>query len=194
MDKRLNRREILKQMAAASTAMLLPGKVGAAGMGAAAAVARIAERDCEIQIAPVSGVTLRLSILPMENGQAQAVAGNGSLGQGAGGAPVAKGGGGLGGEKGKWGDIRVAFALDPLTFAIANAKGETVQRIGVDEETGVVSFLAGDTPLFGLGEGGPQFDRRGSVDRMVSGQGGYQLHTHGGRVAIPLPIGTGGWG
>src|SRR5258707_6227461 len=111
MDKRLNRREILKQMAAASTAMLLPGKVGAAGMGAAAAVARIAERDCEIQIAPVSGVTLRLSILPMENGQAQAVAGNGSLVQESWGAPVARWRGELRAQTVKCGDISVAFAL-----------------------------------------------------------------------------------
>ena len=28
---------------------------------------------------------------------------------------------------------------------------------------------------------------------MVSGQGGYRLHTHGGRVPIPWLIGTAGW-
>ena len=51
----------------------------------------------------------------------------------------------------------------------------------------------GASPLLGLGEGGPQFDRRGSTDRMVSGQGGYRLRTHGGRVPIPWLIGTAGW-
>ncbi len=47
--------------------------------------------------------------------------------------------------------------------------------------------------MLGLGEGGPQFDRRGSADRMRSGQGGYRLRTHGGRVPIPWLIGTSGW-
>ena len=28
---------------------------------------------------------------------------------------------------------------------------------------------------------------------MRSGQGGYQLRTHGGRVPVPWLIGTGGW-
>jgi alpha-glucosidase (family GH31 glycosyl hydrolase) len=193
MDKRLNRREILKQMAAASTAMLLPGKMSAAGRGAAAVAGRIAERDCEIQIAPVSPATLRLSISPIENGKVQAVAGNGSLVQESWGAPVARWRGELRAQTVKCGNLSVSFSIDPPTFAIANAKGETVQRISVDEKSGLVSFLAGDAPLLGLGEGGPQFDRRGSVDPMVSGQSGYQLHTHGGRVPIPWLIGTAGW-
>ncbi|MFZ0333809.1 MAG: TIM-barrel domain-containing protein, partial [Candidatus Acidiferrales bacterium] len=38
-----------------------------------------------------------------------------------------------------------------------------------------------------------QFDRRGSFEAMRSGQGGYELATHGGRVPIPWFIGTAGW-
>jgi alpha-glucosidase (family GH31 glycosyl hydrolase) len=193
MDKRLKRREILKQMAAASTAMLLPDKVGAVGLGATRVAARIAERDCEIQIAPVSAATLRLSILPIENGKTKPIVGNGSLVQESWGDPVARWRGELSPQTLKCGNLSLNFSVEPPTFAIANAKGEAVQRIGVDQKTGVVSFLTGDSPLLGLGEGGPQFDRRGSVDRMVSGQGGYQLHTHGGRVPIPWLIGTAGW-
>jgi len=193
MYKQLKRREILKQMAAASTAMLLPGRVGAAGMNALSMGAQIAGRDCEIQIAPVSEATLRLSILPIENGRARAVDGNGSLVQDSWSPAIAKWSGQWNAQTVKCGKMSVSFSLDPLTFAIANAKGATVQRISVDEKLGIVSFLAGNTPLLGLGEGGPQFDRRRSVDRMVSGQGGYQLHTHGGRVPIPWLIGTAGW-
>ena len=44
--------------------------------------------------------------------------------------------------------------------------------------------------LLGLGQGGPQFDRRGHADSMVSGQGGYQLATHGARVPIQFLIGN----
>jgi alpha-glucosidase/alpha-D-xyloside xylohydrolase len=56
-----------------------------------------------------------------------------------------------------------------------------------------MTFRLGDGPLLGLGEGGPQFDRRGSTDRMRSGQGGYQLRTHGGRVPVAWLVGTSGW-
>src|SRR5439155_25642007 len=41
-----------------------------------------------------------------------------------------------------------------------------------------------------LGEGGPQFDRRGSTITARSGQGGYQLRTHGGRVPVQWLIDT----
>ena len=55
-------------------------------------------------------------------------------------------------------------------------------------------ILNSDSPLLALGEGGKQFDRRGVRDRMISGQGGYDLENHGGRVPIPWLIGTAGWG
>lgn len=82
---------------------------------------------------------------------------------------------------------------DPLNFVITTAAGRVVQNLRIDRETGVLTFLLGDGPVLGLGEGGPQFDRRGEVDRMRSGQGGYQLRTHGGRVPIQWLIGTSGW-
>jgi alpha-glucosidase/alpha-D-xyloside xylohydrolase len=78
-------------------------------------------------------------------------------------------------------------------LTITTAKGDTIQRLEVDHVTGIVSFATGNSPLLGLGEGGPQFDRRGSTDRMVSGQGGYHLATHGGRVPIPWILSTAGW-
>ena len=80
-----------------------------------------------------------------------------------------------------------------LTGNVSDPKGEVVQQIKIDKTTGVVSFNTGNVPLLGLGEGGPQFDRRGINDRMRSGQGGYQLATHGGRVPMQWVIGTGGW-
>lgn len=91
------------------------------------------------------------------------------------------------------GNLRAAIEPDPLAVSIQTAAGEVVQRLRIDSATGAVSFTTGDSPLLGLGEGGPQFDRRGSTDRMRSGQGGYQLRTHGGRVPIPWIISTHGW-
>ena len=93
----------------------------------------------------------------------------------------------------KAGDLRVNIMADPLTFAISGADGAPIQQLKVDRASGVVSFATGNSPLLGLGEGGQQFDRRGSVDTMKRGQGGYKLQTNGGRVPIPWLIGTAGW-
>jgi alpha-glucosidase/alpha-D-xyloside xylohydrolase len=85
------------------------------------------------------------------------------------------------------GDV-AAFGLQ-----IQAADGRAPFTLRVDERTGGVVFTLGGGAILGLGEGGPQFDRRGSTDRMRSGQGGYQLRTHGGRVPVQWMIGTGGW-
>jgi alpha-glucosidase (family GH31 glycosyl hydrolase) len=169
----MNRRQALKRVGAA---LLIPSQQKAAG------------DDVEIQIAPVSPHTFRLTVFPIKDGQLVPVPTDGSLVQTSWGPPVAKLRSGARAQNVKCGDLRIDFTPDPLTFAIAGA-----QRIEIDKDTGTVSFETGSAPLLGLGEGGPQFDRRGSTDRMRSGQGGYQLRTHGGRVPIPWIIGTGGW-
>src|ERR1039457_700542 len=84
----------------------------------------------------------------------------------------------------KLGDWRVTFTPDPLTLAIETANGEKVQHIQIDRETAIVSFPTGTAPILGLGEGGPQFDRRGNTERMMSGSGGYNLRNFGSRVPI----------
>jgi alpha-glucosidase/alpha-D-xyloside xylohydrolase len=94
----------------------------------------------------------------------------------------------------KAGGLRVRFTPDPPAIHIDNAAGQAVQRLTLDAATPNVSFLLPKGPLLGFGEGGPQFDRKGSPDRMRNGQGGYQLRTHGGRVPIQWLIGTDGWG
>ena len=87
----------------------------------------------------------------------------------------------------------MSLSADPLTVRIEAEQGRLVQELRVDAMTGAMSFRLGEGPILALGEGGPQFDRRGSLDRMRSGQGGYRLRTHGGRVPIPWLIGTSGW-
>jgi alpha-glucosidase (family GH31 glycosyl hydrolase) len=136
---------------------------------------------------------LRLSVLPIRRGAVSNIASDGSLVNKAWGASVAKLRGGLKTQKIKCGNIEVLFSTSPLSFTITTSEGRTIQQLSIDEESGAVAFQTGDSPLLGLGEGGPQFDRRGSTDRMKSGQGGYRLATHGGRVPIPWIIGTSGW-
>ncbi len=89
--------------------------------------------------------------------------------------------------------MRVTLSPDPLTVRVEGTDGHLIQHLRVDQETGAVTFLIGDGPVFGLGEGGPQFDRRGAAYPMRSGQGAYHLDVFGARVPIPWLIGTTGW-
>jgi alpha-glucosidase/alpha-D-xyloside xylohydrolase len=97
------------------------------------------------------------------------------------------------GSKIRLGDLTIMPSTAPLEFRIQDAGGREVQHLKIDPDTGAVHFTLGDAPVLGFGEGGAQFDRRGVVDQMRNGQGGYQLRTHGGRVPIQWLIGTGGW-
>ena len=188
---RRNRRQALKEMGAACAAALLLPKSHRNELQPL----RIAAHDVEVQIAAVSAHTVRLSLLPT-TGDQKAIPSNGSLAEASWGPPLAK----LRGaqdfvrpqvvKSSKW---RVKISYQPLTLTMETSKGEKVQQLVVDQDSGHVSFLTGNSPLLGLGEGGPQFDRRGSTDRMRSGQGGYRLGTHGGRVPIPWLVGTAGW-
>ena len=90
-------------------------------------------------------------------------------------------------------NFSVKVTPEPLSLLIETKKRHFVQRLTIDPKTGKLSFALGDSPLLGMGEGGPQFDRRGNTDQMRSGQGGYRLRTHGGRVPIQWLIGTNGW-
>ena len=152
----------------------------------------VAGREVEIQLVPLSAFTFRLSLLPVLEGKPAEVPADGSLAERSWAVPKAKVGAAQE-QIVKLGGVQVKIAQDPLTFGIETASGELVQQLKIDRESGVVSFATGSAPILGLGQGGPQFDRRGSTDRMRSGQGGYQLRTHGGRVPIPWLIGTSGW-
>ena len=189
MTNRYDRRDLLKGMSAVCAADLFWPSRSEAGQQNF----QIAGRNFEVRIAPVSAHTFRLSVLPIEGSQLQLVKGNGSLVQDSWGLPLAK----FSREERERvvnvSELSVEFSFHPLHAVVQNAKGDVVQQLTIDSETGNVSFLIGDSLLLGLGEGGPQFDRRGSKDAMRSGQGGYQLGTHGGRVPFPWLIGTAGW-
>ena len=188
MSMRYSRRQALKTMATASAAAMLPS-----GINAATRDLQIAGRDVEIQITPISAHTFRLSVLPVTSGKTVVIPNDGSLVRNEWGNPTASLRGAFAARTVKCGEVTVQVSPDPLTFTVTRPGGEEVQRLKVERETGVVSFITGEAPLLGLGEGGPQFDRRGSTDAMRSGQGGYKLGTHGGRVPIPWIIGTAGW-
>ncbi|MFL6301972.1 MAG: TIM-barrel domain-containing protein [Candidatus Sulfotelmatobacter sp.] len=187
MKESWNRRQVLKQLAATSAAAVLPRR----------AVAKILLEEPtperEIQITSVSENTVRLSVLPVREDKTVAIPLNGSLAHTSWGAPTQKLQSDSPAREFQAGNLQVHVSQTPLVFTISTLNGRQIQRLKIEAGSGVVSFATGNSPLLGLGEGGPQFDRRGSTDSMGSGQGAYRLETHGGRVPIPWIISTEGW-
>jgi alpha-glucosidase (family GH31 glycosyl hydrolase) len=186
MSQQWNRRDVLKGLVAVSTAMMIsPAEAAAQGE-------KTLGEQVEIRVTPLSAHTFRLSILPLNKGLPASIPFDGSLVQESWGAPAAQ----LRSETSETiavGNFQLKISCRPASIRVANEHGDVVQQFDWDQSAGVLSFLIGNSPLFGLGEGGPQFDRRGSTDTMRSGQGGYKLATHGGRVPIPWIVSTSGW-
>ena len=176
------RRDALKGLGIAGAAMAMRIDTDAAGEQLA-----VAGQPVELRIASVSPAMVRVSIVPLDAPDAALNRDGGLVGFAeqklsvARPAPI------------KAGALTLTVSTAPLTVRITDAGGTLVQQLRVDD-AGVLEFAVGDAPLLGFGEGGPQFDRRGAVDAMRNGQGGYQLRTHGGRVPVQWLIGTGGWG
>jgi len=118
---------------------------------------------------------------------------DGALVHGAAGNPLARKRAPESFEPVRAGDLVVKYFDSPPTLLVETADGRPVQRLELDAANPGLSFGLGRGLLLGLGQGGPQFDRRGTTDRMRSGQAGYQLSTHGGRVPIQWLVGTDGW-
>jgi alpha-glucosidase (family GH31 glycosyl hydrolase) len=187
MSRRYDRRQVLQAVSATCAAFLLPGTGFAEGGGFGPA-----EEDLEVRISSLSAHTFRVSVFAATRGGGT-VPGDGSLLRESWDGPITKLSGELAERAVKVGELSVKISPRPLTFTIAGPDGAVIQQLKLDRASGVVSFATGNSPLLGLGEGGPQFDRRGSVDTMKRGQGGYKLQTNGGRVPIPWLIGTAGW-
>jgi alpha-glucosidase (family GH31 glycosyl hydrolase) len=186
MTIRYSRRQALKSLGVVSATVAFPLALKAQTSGM-----RVTGRDIEIQLTTVSGHTFRLTIIPVA--PEVPVSNDGSLVKANWGRPTAQFRGSFNRQQVKCGELSIEVIPDPLSFQISDSHARLIQKLSVDQQTGSVSFQTGDAPLLGLGEGGPQFDRRGSVDEMRSGQGGYKLHTHGGRVPVPWIVSTAGW-
>ncbi len=156
--------------------------------------------DIEIRITPVGQSTLRLTLLPSAM---PVVIHDGSLARTDWGKPAVTWTVSGGNQEIKARNFKVELRTNPLVIDVSTAPasepgdppaagpGERVQQFQFDVAGNALSFNTGNAPLLGLGEGGPQFDRRGSTDRMRSGQGGFQLRTHGGRVPVNWLISAG---
>jgi alpha-glucosidase (family GH31 glycosyl hydrolase) len=185
----LSRREAIKQIGAAGAAVALGPHI----IRGAEADITVAGKPVEIEIASVSAVTARITVRPILNDAAVSVPVTGELVEAEPGRVIAhsRSAGTL--TRVRAGELTVKFTDSPPTLAIANAKGDVVQRLTFDAAAPGMSFRLGNGPLLGLGEGGPQFDRKGSADKMIIGQGGYHLATHGTRAPVQWLVGTDGW-
>ena len=189
MSRLVSRREVLKDVGAAGTGLLL----GAHVVSAQDAALRINGQPVEIAVSSVSAQTARITIVALENGKPKPIQYDGSLVQQTWSPPVARITTLARAQTVRCGDLVVKLSPEPLTIRIEAKDGRLVQQLRLDPQTGAMNFALGDKPVLAFGEGGPQFDRRGATYTNRNGQGGYQLRTHGGRVPIQWLIGTSGW-
>src|SRR5688500_1284507 len=59
------------------------------------------------------------------------------------------------------GQLRVAIRPRPLTVSVHRANGQWVQELTFEDGTNQAVVFRTEAPVFGLGEGAQQFDRRG---------------------------------
>jgi alpha-glucosidase (family GH31 glycosyl hydrolase) len=196
----ISRRDLLKRLGAASVA---PGLLAAPKPqrreGGSPAIT-IAGQPAEILITPISALTTRVTVV--HAGAPASVAGDGSLVDRAWPpAPVARISTLEQERTVRSGELTVvALGFQPpdsgpgrAALQVMAPGNSAFRNLSIDLQTGRLTFALGEGPLLGLGEGGPQFDRRGSTIGARSGQGGYQLRTHGGRVPVQWLIGPSGW-
>jgi len=188
-SKPLSRREALKQIGAAGAGIILTrGTI----RGHSADIV-VAGKPVEIVVSTLSPSTVRLTVLPIESGRATAVPADGALAREGEGRELERRRSLERFDPIRAGNLVVRFTAEPPTLHVETNAGRQVQRLMLDAKTAGMSFLLGKGPLLGLGQGGPQFDRKGTVDEMRNGQRGYKLSTHGGRAPIQWLVGTDGW-
>jgi alpha-glucosidase len=159
MPRDISRRHAVKQIGAAGAGAFLTGGI----LRGQTADIRVAGRPVEIAVVSLSPSTVRLSVLPIEGGRPSAVPLNGGLAQPSAGKPAARSRNRSDFRSIRAGDLVVRFTDDPPALHVETSRGVTVQKLTLDAETAGVSFLLPKGPLLGLGEGGPQFDRKHSA-------------------------------
>ncbi len=190
MPDNVSRRDALKQLGAAGAVLALgrPTFIRGSAKGIV-----VAGQPAEIAVASLSASTARITVQPLRNGVADPVPFTGELLAEKLGKPLTRARDSAPLSHVRAGDLTIKFSDAPPTLTVETRAGALVQRLVLDATSPGMSFLLGDGPLLGLGEGGPQFDRKGSTDRMINGQGGYRLSTHGTRAPIQWLVGTNGW-
>jgi alpha-glucosidase (family GH31 glycosyl hydrolase) len=189
MSGRFTRRQALKRIGTSGAGFLLTRGLIRGRTGDII----VAGKPVEIAVSALSPVTVRLTIQPIAGGAMRDLLLDGAVGPGGEGRSLSRLRVPERFEPVPAGDLAVKFTPNPPTLHVETRDGRSVQRFVLDAAGPGLSFLLGRGPLLGLGQGGPQYDRKGTTDAMRSGQAGYRLATHGGRVPIQWLVGTDGW-
>jgi alpha-glucosidase (family GH31 glycosyl hydrolase) len=191
MNDRLNvpddisRRDFVSGLALTVGGSLLPQALGQASHRF-----EIAGAAVEVWLTAVTDSTLRISVIAKGSGLTSAASFSGAgLKDRVWPTPIATVGDSA---TMHWGARRIAVSADPLSISVHEGANE-IQRLTFDAATGKVSFDLHDMPVFGMGEGGHQFDRRGVVDTMRNGQFKPDQFLNGGRSPIPWLLSPAGW-
>jgi alpha-glucosidase/alpha-D-xyloside xylohydrolase len=190
MPDSVSRREALKRLGVVGAGLAVGRRQFLRGQAKEIVVAG---QPVEISVTSLSPATARLTLQPIHNGAADSLLVTGELVAEKLGRTITQSRASSSLARVRAGDLVVKFTDTPPSLTVETRSGAAVQRLVFDAALPGMSFLLGDGPLLGLGEGGPQFDRKGSADRMIIGQGGYHLSTHGTRAPIPWLVGTNGW-
>lgn len=92
-----------------------------------------------------------------------------------------------------FGAITVTVRPEPLRIRVEERERGIAQELTFDSANGAVTFLTAGRPVFGLGEGGHQFDRRGVQDNMQNGQYKPEQFVYGARNPMPWLVSPAGW-
>lgn len=196
MTQRVGRRTAIKRIGAATAGLAVGGSI----IRGQAAEIIVAGRPVEIAVSSVSAITIRVTVRPLQDAAPVPVPMTGALVQDEFGQPLARGRATAALNRVRAGGLVVRFTAAPPTIHVDTASGQPVQRFTLDAAAPGMSFLLGEGPVLGLGEGGARLDRRGTTDQMRNGQvtsqpDGYGLAINGTRAPIQWLIGTGsGWG
>src|SRR5215467_4055511 len=153
MSPKWNRRDILKGFVAIPGTVLIRPHVAASGNAIGDGA------QLELQITPVSDHTLRLTLRSIIPGSEPSIPDDGSLVRNSWDAPSTTISQAAAREL-SVGRFRLKVSWSPVSVTVASASGEVIQRFEWDQNSGALSFLTDTRPLLGLGEGGPQYDRR----------------------------------
>jgi alpha-glucosidase (family GH31 glycosyl hydrolase) len=148
----------------------------------------------ELNVAAIGSRTLRVSLLRVVNGRAERVEADPAMVLAAASRPLLKSRSITKVQLRTWGQYRIAVSGNPLAVSIEDRLGKQIQRLEFDPDRAEIRFGIGTLPLFGLGEGGPQYDRRGHEYTMRNGQYNPDQRIEGGRMPIPWVISPAGWG
>jgi alpha-glucosidase len=192
MKQGFSRRDALRAIGAGSAGLLVGGGV-IRGQGGADIL--VAGRPAEILVASETASTVRLTVRGTINNKPAPMAVTGALARE---DTTPAGQRVVPATRVRAGDLVVRFTPNPPTLNLETAGGVVVQRLTLNAAASGFSFQLPKGPLLGLGEGGVQFDKKGSTDQMRNGQGagqgdGYRLAMNGTRAPIQWLIGTDGW-